>query len=190
MKNVSYESILEDVGVLREDADDCMKWALGEGYKACDIGLAPLVWNERHGAFFRLSSKDNVILNIKRIGVAYRAFVKEEYINPAILYDLHASEKKFRKLLVKCFALERIKDPNEMMDILSWGLGYDDNLLRCHSYYKWPEAFKKNTKIEVEYNTPIEKCIRLLALKWKSKKKILVVRNSSNLTIPGVNNGG
>jgi len=174
----SYRGILEDVGIAKEDIEDCMAWAFGDDWRELKPSLAFNRWNMRHGLLLPLKSGDLITHDLRKIGLLYLFHVKQEILNVSQLYDLNESEKRFRKALIKSFSKEGITDLNEMMDCLGWGLNYDQDLLRCHTYFKWPEAFRKNTGIEVNSFDSIEKCIRLLALKWKSKKKIIVPRTS------------
>jgi hypothetical protein len=172
----SYRGILEDIGVDKNDIDDCMTWAFGEDWRELKPELGFQRWNMRHGLLLPLKAGDLVSHDLRKIGLLYLYHVKQEFLNLSSLYDLNQSEKRFRKALIKSFNKEGISDLNEMMDCLGWGLNYDQDLLRCHTYFAWPDAFRKNTGIEVAVNDSIEKCIRLLALKWKSKKKVVVPR--------------
>lgn len=180
MSNPEYGLILQDSGVDKEDTESCMSWAFGNDWKALETGQHLINrWNLRHGILFRWEEEKGPIKNLQKIGYAYRAMHEDHCIRLDALYDLNESEKRFRVALVKSFAKEGIRDPNEMMDCLNWGLNSDKNLLRCHTYHEWPDAFARNAGIEVSGLDSIEKCIRLLARKWKSKKKFTVVRTQT-----------
>lgn len=172
----TYRVILEDAGVDKGEVEDCMAWAFGEDWKELVPSKANGRWNQRHGLLLPLKQDSQVDHGLHKIGLLFLAHVKNQFIRVDMLYDLNESEEKFRALLIKSFAAEGIIDVNEAMDCLSWGLGYDKELLRCHTYYLWPEAFRKNAEIDVTGLDTIEKCIRLLALKWKSKKKLVIAR--------------
>ncbi len=172
----TYRVILEDTGVDKGDVEDCMAWAFGEDWREINPTHAFNRWNMRHGLLLPLQPHERIDHDLHKIGLLFLAHVKNQFIKVDALYDLNESEKKFRAAIIKSFSSEGITDLNEMMDCLSWGLGYNQDLLRCHTYYLWPEAFKKNTGIDINGFDSIEKCIRLLANKWNSKKKIMVPR--------------
>ena len=68
---LDYTSVLVDVGVPRDKVDDCMLWALGEGWSWMAISSTDDVWNEMHGDLFLLFGYDGVIDGLERIGRAY-----------------------------------------------------------------------------------------------------------------------
>jgi len=174
---IDYNLILQDVGVPKDQTDDCMAWAFGEDWKEISPNQESMFrWNMRHGNLFRLSGTDKIPDGLKMIGIAYVGEKEEHYINLASLYDLNKSEENFRKALVKSFLQAGVKDTNEMMDCLSWGLNYDKELLRCHTYSDWPQAFKVNAGIDVQSTDSVESCIAKLVTKWKSKPKIFIPR--------------
>jgi len=178
LEGKNYRTILEDAGVDKGEVDDCMSWAFGEDWREIKPNQGFHRWNMRHGLLLPLKPSERIDHDLHKIGLLYLFHVKQQMLRLDFLYDLNESEERFRKALIKSFAQAGITDVNEMMDCLSWGLNYDNDLLRCHTYFRWPEAFRKNTGIEVTDFDSIEKCIGLLALKWKSKKKIIAPRMS------------
>lgn len=171
---LDYRKILDDIGV--KNPEECMQWSFGDNWKALGLRKAMLSWHERNGGNFPLKGNEDYESLIKKAGQAYVYYDKEPFLKIDHLYDLDQLEKAFRRIMVKSFKLEGIHDANEMMDCISWGLNYNKSLLHCHSYWRWPDEFFKNTGIMVNRSDTVTKCIRLLARKWKSKKKVYIAR--------------
>lgn len=177
---LDYKKILQDVGIQKGFEDGVMAWAFGPNWQ--DLGLKQAIdnWHSLHGAMFPLKGQEDYESLIKKIGSTMIYFDKEPFMKPEHLYELNKLEQAFRKIMMVAFQREGINNVNEMMDCVSWGLNYDKDLLQCHSYWKWSDEFARNTGIMVNSRDPIVKVIRLLARKWKSKRKIVVVRPRSN----------
>ena len=172
-----YANLLMDQGVPKDEVNQCMEWAFGYTWREMSARELFNAWNRRHRDLFIFTDTDTVKNSLKNVGIAWQGIKHESFLRIEQLAELNQAEAKFRRILINSFKLEGIDDFNEMMDCISWGLGYDKELLRCHSYMKWPETFARNTGILVNDRDEVPKVVRLLARKWKSKKKLFVVRN-------------
>ena len=179
-----YAHLLMGQGVPKEEVEECMTWAFGPNWKELNPSSMFNIWNRKHRDLFIFTETDTIKNSLKNVGIAWQGLKHDSFFRIEDLADLNAAEAKFRRILIQAFKAEDIIDFNEMMDCLSWGLGYDEELLRCHSYMKWPETFAKNTGIPVNDRDGVSKVIRLLARRWKSKKKLFAVRNVGGVVCP------
>ena len=69
--NYLIDRPLTRAGLLRNQQDDCMRWAFGEHYEILDIFDSHNVWNKRHGDIFILNGDELISESIYRIGKAY-----------------------------------------------------------------------------------------------------------------------
>lgn len=177
-----YSRLLQEVGVPKDEVVQCMVWAIGSGWATVDdIETIKHAWNAMHKDLFVFKDEDAQQNVFRNIGIAWQGLKHDSFFRVEQLASLNQAEAQFRKILLSTFNKEGIHDYNEMMDCLSWGLGYDKELLRCHSYMKWPETFAKNTGILVNDRDSIYKVTTLLARSWRSKKKVHVVRRTVNV---------
>lgn len=63
------KSIFEENGV---DEEDCLTWALGDGYGDKPLSETDEIWNERHGDLFIMKGTDNVTAGTLRIIKEYK----------------------------------------------------------------------------------------------------------------------
>lgn len=68
-----YRTYLLSAGVNRDQFDECMTWALGEGWRSLPISNSNRSWNVRHGDIFTISGSDNFSEGVFNIGKAFLA---------------------------------------------------------------------------------------------------------------------